>query len=106
MTIAPETIDRMVEVIRSAAAAEWCGKIPSYITEARAIAALLPAPVDPDLVEAREVAGDAMASPSGIHCYATGSIVAVRTGKDDSHPMVVAALRALKRGRELQGQGK
>lgn len=59
-------------------------------------------PVDPLLVEARQIAGDAMASHETFgQTYSTGSIHCVRTGNDDGSIFVRTALNALRRGTEL-----
>lgn len=108
--ISNELINRMEAFVRDMAVKGF-GCDPQttiYMTagqfdEARAIVAELPQPVDPDLLEARAAAGDALAGyTNGYQTYASGVINAVRTGNDDDHPTVVAALAAIKRGRALE----
>lgn len=103
--INPEAVERMVALVRERIFAyRECDadSFPNYITEAHEIAAMLPEPVDPLLVEARDVAGDAMAAGTYAgQCYSTGAINAVRTGADDGNAYVRAALAGIRRGREL-----
>lgn len=57
--LSPETVERMVALVRRMAG--YAGVYPKgeaaheFVSEASAIAADLPEPVDPDLVEAREI---------------------------------------------------
>jgi len=94
--IPPEVVERMVAFVRA------CDHIslPTdgwQFTEARAIVALLPEPVDPDLVEARELA--AVASEKLSHPWAPK----IRAGEKDDAPQagVSLALAAIRRGRAL-----
>lgn len=63
--------------------------------EARAIVAELPEPVDPDLLEAR-----------GIAAKFGQTSIPYANGNYDHYPMVVAALAAIKRGREMEREGR
>lgn len=64
--------------------------------EARAIVALLPEPVDADLVEARRIAAE--------HALEDFHREAVLEGVSDDAPAVKSVLAAIKRGRELAGK--
>lgn len=100
--ISPELVERMVAHFRAVEAyAQQTGRSGPLHAEALRIAALLPKPVDPDMILAREIAGDAMAG-YGPPFYASGRINCVRTGNDDSNSFVRAALTGIKRGRELE----
>ncbi len=107
--ISPELVDKMVTLVRTMAA---CGEpltdhfikgSGAYFAyrDAKAIAALLPEPVDPDLIEARELAIK--------HCTNVGTTgegideYAVREGRYDQGYAVRGMLAAIKRGRELAG---
>lgn len=93
--ISPEAIERMVALVRERIFAyrEWdADSFPNYITEARAIVALLPEPVDPDLPIAREIADDKRLARDS---YPFGQ------GQSDTHPLVQSALAGIRRGREL-----
>lgn len=72
--------------------------------EARAIVALLPEPVDADLVEAREMAIDLMSKTviANGNPQAAPEIVRIREGKGDTNSYVVACLAAIRRGRALE----
>lgn len=74
------------------------------LTEARAIVALLPEPVDADLVEAREMAIDLMSKTviANGNPQAAPEIVRIREGKGDTNSYVVACLAAIRRGRALE----
>lgn len=100
--IAPELVERMVAHFRAVVA-----KFPSPATqktdpllkEAREIVALLPKPIDPDLIEARLIVVR-LALPGrydGITGFAAGA------GDADEKPYTRAVLAAIKRGRELAG---
>ncbi len=95
--IAPEVVERMVAVIRA-----YVGGVPfvsegskSIYAEACEIAALLK-PVDPDLVEARRVACDAVPS------WGEDQERDCTAGKYDKNLFVIIALAAIRRGRELE----
>lgn len=66
----------------------------SHYDEARAIAELLPPVVDPDLIEARKIAADALDEPE--------TAKQVMDGKSDHSAWVKSALTAIKRGRALE----
>lgn len=106
--VAPELVYRMKNaILRHVACKPYLfdddeGPNISVEAELRSIAAALEPVVDEDLVIAREIAGDALAQFTTVHQgYSTGALNAVRTGNDDRHPAVVAALAAIKRGRAL-----
>lgn len=89
--ISPELVERMVEVIRQMDAASGGSAL---FAEARAIAALMPAPVDPDLVLARKIAD--RVTDCGYDYHA---------GLKDAYPIVAGILAGIKRGRELANDG-
>lgn len=70
----------------------------SWQTEALAIVALLPKPVDPDLIEAREYH---LLACGGVDCD-PGLVQDVRRGGQDRSDFMQALLAAIKHGRELQ----
>ncbi|WP_338469061.1 hypothetical protein V3I01_08130 [Sphingomonas sp. gentR] len=76
----------------------------SLADEARAIVALLPEPVDADLVEAREMAIDLMSKTviANGNPQAAPEIIRIREGKGDTNSYVVACLAAIRRGRALE----
>lgn len=69
--------------------------------EALAIAALLPRPVDPDLIEAREVVCGYHHDKHPESPWHIGQAELVRSGRNDNMLDVQAAYFGLKRGREL-----
>lgn len=96
--IEPETVDRMVALIRRVAAEldHYHGYAANAMQmEGRAIVALLPEPVDPDLIEARKIVASL--------CYRvdTDGYVRVMKGRNDSGLNVRETLAGIKRGREL-----
>lgn len=94
---------RMVEVIRAYATADG-GHVASMSVwfEFQAIAAELPKPVDPDLVEARKlVCARSTAGEAG-----SGYRRTVMSGSEDDSRAVVNALEAIKHGRKLQAEGR
>lgn len=93
--VGPEVVERMIALVRELAKVTTI-KAP-WIIEARAIVALLPEPIDGDLVEARECAAQAQ-------LLAVGELT--RAGKMDDQPIVIAALAAIKRGRALAAGGR
>lgn len=97
--IAPELVERMAALVRQIAAAYTPeGNSRRYMDEgdeARAIAALLLKPVDPDLIEAREIAA------RDNEANAPNASQMVRDGRCDDSPIVTCALAGIKRGREL-----
>lgn len=94
MEISQELVERCVALVRDIAAG---GLTTAAIgTEARAIVAELPAPVDPDLVEARRVA-ERQSSARGYLYDPEGFWQGHRDDGDD----VQIALAAIRRGREL-----
>lgn len=103
--IAPETVERMVALVRGLSDPQIDARYNLGVSDARAIAALLPEPVDPDLVEARQIAADAIfptPAPNGATEDQVRLRNAILAGKRDNEPAAVGAiLKAIKRGREL-----
>lgn len=98
--IGPEVVERMVAFVRLCDTPEY-RKCSAIEDEARAIAALLPELADPDLVEARRNAA--------IECVERENDIGADLclkGEWDAEPLVVASVRAIKRGRELERAGK
>jgi hypothetical protein len=110
--IKPEVVERMAALVRELAAVDqstmygFVGEAKlvrfkeaaaSRVNEARAITELLPAPVDPDLIEARRIAKEALTCP-GQSATLLHNIVA---GHCDAYSEVRIALAAIKRGRAL-----
>lgn len=93
------TVERMVRLVRRIA----LQPLSDAGVEARAIVALLPEPVDPDLVEARQVVIDTLAPENHARCNCREEIA---NGGWDSGQKVRASLAAIKRGRELARQDK
>lgn len=89
--IGREVVERMAMLVREMAGDGTSGRAMAAYIEARAIVALLPAPVDLDLIEARKLAatrGDDMDA----HILA---------GSYDNFEVVAYRLEGIKRGREL-----
>ncbi len=97
--LSPETVERMVALVRWME--EKRGQHADYYTRfgfeawsrVREIAADLPQPVDPDLLEARAMANEY--APHG------GPWAGILEGKHDASPAVTQLLAAIKRGRAL-----
>jgi len=87
--ISPEVVERMAALVRDLAASQTRG---CYAVEAREIVALLPEVVDPDLIEAREIAAKRFPG--------TWTSTAMLRGEFD-HLYVSAILDGIKRGRRL-----
>lgn len=91
----PALWNRMVALVRDLAGNKLLnGRLAN---EARAIVADLPKPVDPDLIEARNL----------VECTVHWSPQTDRdlqSGKNDNTPEMKIALAAIKRGRELAGE--
>lgn len=113
----PEAVERMMAHFRAVVAKyahvkDDGGAMNPELEEARAIVAMLPEPVDPDLIEAREIAASecrkvgATAAAEQIET----SIAAPETIGDhfnkSNAAIVGAALAAIKRGRALAESGK
>jgi hypothetical protein len=96
-------VERCMQLARDVANAPyfpgsgWAKVEPDIYDQARAIAAELPKPVDPDLLEARQIASDA-SNKFDRKGYESGQF--------DEWPMVKTILAAIKRGRELQRVGR
>ena len=100
--VSPEMVERMIALV-------WSGQelpafsyppghpIGGFFTELRAIAAELPAPVDPDLVEARSLS---IQFKSGKRLEQE-----ILAGMHDEEEAIQALLAAIKRGRTLATQG-
>lgn len=96
-------VERMTVLIRAWAHDESYYPFRGYgetIDEAKAVSALLPEPVDPDLVEARTLAWEHS------DCKKSYSQSFVMDGRADNGTAVKAMLAAIKRGREMQKDGK
>lgn len=102
MKTAQEMLDRLEGLARRIADARV--PIGNLILEARAMVAELPPPVDPDLIEAREMAAVRYSQRGETQL----ALVArpYRSGLNDEHWDVQTALAGIKRGRELERQGK
>lgn len=96
--VAPEVVERMVALVRQIGSMTPRTTAQDYwFPEAAAIVALLPEPVDPDLIEARKLAFDFAGTmgpkPPGI-----------LDGEMDDSEALLALYAAIKRGRELAAQ--
>ncbi len=110
--ISAEVVDRMAALVRDAVAISRDGKnifkgvsrerTEAFLGEAIAIDALLPKPVDPDLIEARKIAKSygIIEIENGL----TDERTVIGCGYADRNPSIGAVLRAIKRGRELAGR--
>ena len=101
--LSPEVVGRMVALVRAwANDARTVAEARQLGIEARAIVALLPEPVDLDLVEARKIAAS-FAKPGAYMCFSAGDLSSQRIleGRDDETSLVQNLLLAIKRGREL-----
>lgn len=95
-----ELVERMVALvrgIRGSGSLCYAKEVEHLYDEASAIAALLPEPVDPDLIEARKI----VAERNGNLRIECGYRQRVLDGQEDDHPAVMNTLAAIKRGREL-----
>lgn len=99
--ISPEVVERMASIVREVSTWTWIGQSSAKATyaEARAIAALLPKPVDPDLIEARAIA--AAHHHDNPPCERAGYI---GRGEGENWWEERCILVAIKRGRELAAQ--
>lgn len=86
--ISPELVERMTQLVRVMAKGHILKS--AAFDEAYEIAAALPEPVDPDLIEARKMAAD---QSGGAQYFLSGAC--------DDWSNVRLALSAIKRGREL-----
>ncbi len=94
MTIEPELVARMEALVRGLAVGPNYAGISGYRTEARAIVALLPKQIDPDVVEVRHLAED-------FGWYSCNALPMLRDGSYDDRQLNRDLLKAIKRGREL-----
>lgn len=86
--IPPEVVERMIGFVRNVS--EMTTSAMDDLEEARAIAALLPEPVDPDLLEAKAIVKEAYPEMRA----------------DYAGRRISIALAAIKRGRDLERSGK
>ncbi len=102
MSIPEELVERMATLLSRMVKWNRSFGLACDATEARAIVALLPKPVDPDLIEAREIAASHSTKGSFISISA-GELTAehIRAGIRDDDVFVRAIATAIKRGREL-----
>ena len=98
--IAPELVSRMIALIETVAAngKNTSSGVMGYADEAKAIIALLPEPVDPDLIEARKISL-AYGLPAALHRL---TMRRTKAGEADGKVAIQSVLEALKRGRELE----
>lgn len=105
--ISPDLIERMVALVRDMASRDD-GTILTQVQHstsfmrAREIAALLPEPVDPDLIEARAVAAHVHLDMHG----SERSAEAILNGRHDDWILLISCVAAIKRGRELAALGE
>lgn len=92
--------ERMVDLIRDLHADHLKhgahDYLQDFVARTAAIVAELPVPIDPDLIEAREIAADRWDREA-----MDGWAQIVLAGSCDHHTDVQLALKAIKRGREL-----
>jgi hypothetical protein len=91
--IDPALVARMVTLVQNLAEHTVYQDVTVKRTEAREIVALLPKPVDPDLLEARQIAHDFAGNGA--------TWAGILEGKHDTSPAVECVLKSIKRGREL-----
>lgn len=93
-------IDRMIALARNAASRTY---FPGLAAEAVSICALLPEPVDPDLIEARKLAYDGAMIWAGTDPGRQSTSQQILDGARDEEIQsgVSLALEGIKRGREL-----
>lgn len=98
--ISPELVERMVAHFRSVHKHyEGYRDIENpHLAEVREIFSLLPVPVDPDLIEAREIVKATLTEGNHKRCNCRSEIDA---GEWDNGQKVRATLAGIKRGREL-----
>lgn len=107
--ISSELVERMVALVRNVAAINLqqsdirvglAARAP--VSVARAIVDWLPEPVDPDLIEARDLIADAVLFGAGaLSDLERPRAPNFRAGECDSGDLVSRALAMIKRGREL-----
>lgn len=102
--ISPELVERMVALVRHMARDVVARDI--HFNEARTIVAELPKPVDPDLIEAREVVCGYHHDKHPESPWHINQAARVRSGALDSLRDVQAAYHGIKRGRELSSHGE
>jgi hypothetical protein len=111
--VSPELVERMVALVtrmagKSSIGASFKEESPiswdsRHYDEARAIADHLPKPVDPDLIEARELVAAAVAYGRSTYIPLSPSVDDFRSGAADAGTLIANTLAAIKRGRELAG---
>lgn len=90
--ISPELVERMVALVRQCAGQPLHGQaLHDVDVEAQSIVAQLPEPIDPDLMEARQIAA----------FHAGAARDGTMNGEWDNSLYVQNALKGIKRGREL-----
>jgi len=104
--ISPEVVERAIALLRRYVSdCRTCSVAGYFLTEARAIVALLPEPADPDIAEVREDLAlfyeKENESGSAPIPYCADMIAEVRAGKRDHEAPIRFGLIALKRGRQL-----
>lgn len=97
--VSDEVVQRMVRFVRHMAEKPVDERLMGYEASfAREIAALLPIPVDPDLIEARNLV-HARSGDLAVECGYRSRVI---DRLEDDHPAIVNTLAAIKRGRELE----
>jgi hypothetical protein len=91
--IPDEVVERMVALVKDAAGTAGIAPVSAVEAEARAIMALLPQPIDPLLLRAREIAAQEFET---IEMRVTAG--RTRLGLHDDSPTVQAAFRAFQEG--------
>lgn len=104
--IPQEAVERMVALVRGMAVGDPRIAACPHCTEARAIVAMLPEPVDPDLPEVREDLALFYENENAKRVWPDSGfqetmIADVRAGRLDHTPPIRFGLIAFKRGREL-----
>lgn len=99
--ISDALVGRMVVLVRDLHAdhltCNMQDRVQDFVARTAAIVAELPKSVDPDLIEAREVAAACLDCPGQSVTY----LKLIRSGTNDHYSEVRIALAAIKRGREL-----
>jgi len=99
-----ELVERMEKLVREVAVRWSLNTISKITAEARAIVALLPEPVDPDLLLAREIVAKEFERQTGCDWSEIGD--RFRAGEHDDYLEVRSALSAIRRTREIERAGR
>lgn len=101
--VSPELEARMIALVREAAKQNGYGWDGKQREEAQAIVAELPEPIDPDLLQAREIAAQYAERAASERGRESNWPDRIRSGKVDgcAEGGVGLALDAIRRGREL-----